>query len=35
MAPIKAAFERQMVTVRLDEILPMRKLADKYAKRGC
>lgn len=29
MAPIKAAFERQMVTVRLDEILPMRKLADK------
>lgn len=29
MAPVKAAFERRMVTVRLGEILSMRKLADK------
>lgn len=29
MALVKAAFERQLVTIRLDEILPMRKLADK------
>jgi ParB-like chromosome segregation protein Spo0J len=28
MAPVKAAFERQMVVVRLDEILPMRKLPE-------
>jgi ParB-like chromosome segregation protein Spo0J len=29
MAPVKAAFERRMVVLRLDEILPMRKLPDK------
>lgn len=29
MAPVKAAFERDMVTVRLDEILAMRKLPEK------
>ena len=29
MVPIKAAFERELLTVRLGEILPMRKLADK------
>ena len=29
MVLVKAAFERQLVTIRLDEILPMRKLADK------
>ncbi|PXA93484.1 chromosome partitioning protein ParB [Caulobacter sp. D4A] len=29
MGPVKAAFERRMVVLRLDEILPMRKLPDK------
>lgn len=29
MVPVKAAFERRMVVLRLDEILPMRKLPDK------
>lgn len=29
MDSVKSAFERQMVTLRVDEILPMRKLADK------
>lgn len=29
MSQVKAAFERDLVTVPLDEILPMRKLADK------
>ncbi len=29
MAPVRVAFEQNLITIRLEEILPMRKLADK------